>query len=156
MFRGSVKSTGYQLQSPVSPLLPPPLRHRVPSHFNWSLHFFHIHPVTAVNISSAIFHSHRPTKAGNTDIIPLTPLSEADLAMHRYSQHSQRLNSISWRPATQNFTDICQEMCKLQTYINLRRQVLYGWTGPLTVFHGFPSSPSLPPSPNKCHNTITQ
>jgi hypothetical protein len=38
MFRGSVKSTGYQLHSPVSPSLPPPVRHRVPSGFNWSLH----------------------------------------------------------------------------------------------------------------------
>ena len=35
MFRGSVKGTGYTLHSPVSPSLP--LRHRVPSHFNWSL-----------------------------------------------------------------------------------------------------------------------
>jgi hypothetical protein len=30
MFRGSVKSTGYPLHSPVSP----PVRHRVPPHFN--------------------------------------------------------------------------------------------------------------------------
>jgi hypothetical protein len=37
MFRGSVKSTVYPLPSPVSPSLPPPVRHRVPSHFNWSL-----------------------------------------------------------------------------------------------------------------------
>ena len=37
MFRGSVKSTGYTLHSPVSPLTSPPVRHRVPSHFNWSL-----------------------------------------------------------------------------------------------------------------------
>jgi len=36
MFRGSAKSTGYPLHSPVSPSLPP-IRHRVPSHFNWSL-----------------------------------------------------------------------------------------------------------------------
>jgi hypothetical protein len=35
MFRGSVKSTGYPLHSPVSPS--PPVRHRMPSHFNWSL-----------------------------------------------------------------------------------------------------------------------
>jgi hypothetical protein len=35
MFRGSVKSTGYPLLSPVSPY--PPVRHRVPSHFNWTL-----------------------------------------------------------------------------------------------------------------------
>jgi len=33
MFRGSVKSTGYPLHSPVSP----PVRHRVPSRFNWTL-----------------------------------------------------------------------------------------------------------------------
>ena len=37
MFWGSVKSTGYTLHSPVSPSLPPLVRHRVPSHFNWSL-----------------------------------------------------------------------------------------------------------------------
>ena len=37
MFRGSVMGTGYPLHSPVSPSLPQPVRHRVPSHFNWSL-----------------------------------------------------------------------------------------------------------------------
>jgi len=37
MFRGSVKSTGYPLRSPVSPFTSSPVRHRVPSHFNWSL-----------------------------------------------------------------------------------------------------------------------
>jgi hypothetical protein len=38
MFRGSVKSTGYPLHSPVSPFTSPPVRrHRAPSHFNWSL-----------------------------------------------------------------------------------------------------------------------
>ena len=37
VFRGSVKSTGYPLHSPVSPFTSPPVRHRVPSHFNWSL-----------------------------------------------------------------------------------------------------------------------
>ena len=37
MFRGSVKGTGYPLHSPVSPFTSPPVRHRVPSHFNWSL-----------------------------------------------------------------------------------------------------------------------
>jgi hypothetical protein len=34
MFRGSVKSTGYPLHSPVSPSFPLPWGHRVPSHFN--------------------------------------------------------------------------------------------------------------------------
>jgi len=38
MFRGCVNGTGYPLHSPVSPSLPLPVRHRVPSHFNWSLH----------------------------------------------------------------------------------------------------------------------
>jgi len=38
MFRGSVKSTGNPLHSPVSPSLPLPCIHRVPSHFNWILH----------------------------------------------------------------------------------------------------------------------
>ena len=37
MFRGSVKSTGCPLHSHVSPSLPPPVRHLVPSHFNWTL-----------------------------------------------------------------------------------------------------------------------
>ena len=42
MFRGSVKDTGYPLHSPVSPSLPPPVCHRVPSHFNWTLHKTHV------------------------------------------------------------------------------------------------------------------
>ena len=38
MLRGSVKGTGYPLHSPVSPFTsPPPVGHRVPSHFNCSL-----------------------------------------------------------------------------------------------------------------------
>jgi hypothetical protein len=37
MFRGSVKSTGYPIHSPVFLFASPPVRHRVPSHFNWSL-----------------------------------------------------------------------------------------------------------------------
>jgi hypothetical protein len=39
MFRGSVKGTDYTLHSPVSPSFSQPVRHRVPSHFNWTLHF---------------------------------------------------------------------------------------------------------------------
>ena len=35
MFRSSVMGTGYPLHSPVSPSLP--VRHRVPSRFNWNL-----------------------------------------------------------------------------------------------------------------------
>jgi hypothetical protein len=37
MFRGSVKSTGYPLHSPVPSFTSPPVRHRVPSRFNWTL-----------------------------------------------------------------------------------------------------------------------
>jgi len=36
VFRGSVKSIGCPLHSPVSLFTSPPLRHRVPSHFNWT------------------------------------------------------------------------------------------------------------------------
>ena len=36
MFRGSVKGTGYPLHWPVSPHFPP-VRHLVPSRFNWTL-----------------------------------------------------------------------------------------------------------------------
>ena len=38
MFRGSVKSTGYPFHSPFPLHFPPPVRHRVPPHINWSLH----------------------------------------------------------------------------------------------------------------------
>jgi len=38
MFRGSVKSTGYPLHSPVSSSLPQPVRQCVPSHFSWTLY----------------------------------------------------------------------------------------------------------------------
>jgi len=41
MFRGSVKCTGYPLHSPVSPSLPLPVRHCVPSHLNWTLSVAH-------------------------------------------------------------------------------------------------------------------
>jgi type 1 fimbria pilin len=37
VFRGSVKGIGYPLHSPVSPYTSPPVRHRVPSRFNWTL-----------------------------------------------------------------------------------------------------------------------
>ena len=37
VFRGSVKGTGYPLHSPVSPFTSPPVRLRVPSHFDWTL-----------------------------------------------------------------------------------------------------------------------
>ena len=41
MFRGSVKGTGYPLHSSRSPFTSPPVRHRVPSHFNWTLSHSH-------------------------------------------------------------------------------------------------------------------
>jgi hypothetical protein len=37
VFRGGVKSTGYPLNSPVSPFTSLPVRRRVPSGFNWTL-----------------------------------------------------------------------------------------------------------------------
>ena len=38
MFRGSVKSTGYPTPFASFPFTSSPVRHRVPSHFNWTLH----------------------------------------------------------------------------------------------------------------------
>jgi hypothetical protein len=52
----SVKSTGYPLHSPVSPSLPPPVRHRVPSHFNWTL------PLTKSSNSAELLPKVRPTR----------------------------------------------------------------------------------------------
>jgi hypothetical protein len=47
MFRGSVKGTGYPLEFASFLFTSPPLRHRVPSHFNWTL------PMKAGNILSS-------------------------------------------------------------------------------------------------------
>ena len=47
VFRGSVKGTGYPLHSPVPPFTSPPVRHRVPSHFNWT--------ITLRGVSATIF-----------------------------------------------------------------------------------------------------
>jgi len=46
MFRGSVKGTGYPLHSSVPPFNSPPVRHRAPSHFNWTLGNDHAKPIT--------------------------------------------------------------------------------------------------------------
>jgi len=43
MFRGSVKGTGYTLHSLV-PVTSPSVRHRVPSHFNWTLQLLSLSP----------------------------------------------------------------------------------------------------------------
>jgi hypothetical protein len=52
MFRGSVKSTGYPLHSPVSPFTSPPVRHRVPSHFNWTLILQRVSFIAVLNTAS--------------------------------------------------------------------------------------------------------
>ena len=54
MFRGSVKGTGYPLYSSVSPSLPLHVRHRVPSHFNWSLTSQQLPPVGFVEKRSTV------------------------------------------------------------------------------------------------------
>jgi len=51
-FRGSVKSTGYPLHSPVLPFTSPPVRRRVPSHFNWSLRAWNPHSSAATRPAS--------------------------------------------------------------------------------------------------------
>ena len=54
MFRVSVKGIGYRLHSPVSPSFPP-MRHRVPSHFNWSLRM--------LSLNIAVSHRRSPARA---------------------------------------------------------------------------------------------
>ena len=70
MFRGSVKGTGYPLHSPVSPFTSPPVRHPVPSHFNWILQHVNRKPHNRLTLSSylslnppsGLFPSGFPTK----------------------------------------------------------------------------------------------
>ena len=64
MFRGSVKGTGYPLHSPVSPFSSPPVRHRVPSHFNWTLQQIQTKQLIAQSILS--IKDLRPTAQSNT------------------------------------------------------------------------------------------
>jgi hypothetical protein len=66
IFRSSVKSTGYPLHSPVSPSLHPPVRHRVPSHFNWTLQGVSVDSVTvSPNIASCFDAGCRSVKGNN-------------------------------------------------------------------------------------------
>jgi len=50
VFRGSVKGTGYPLHSPVSPFISLPVRHRVPSHFKWSLPLMQLTDIKALKL----------------------------------------------------------------------------------------------------------
>ena len=62
MFRGSVKSTGYPLHSPVSPFTSPPVRHRVPSGFKRTLLERHIPSMpTFYLVIKSKSESHIPT-----------------------------------------------------------------------------------------------
>ena len=62
MFRGSVKGTGYPLHSPLSPSIPPPVRRRVPTRFNWTVirkRFSAFLPYLCVmRISRSVLHCH--------------------------------------------------------------------------------------------------
>ena len=60
MFRGSVKGTGYPLHSSVSPFTSPPVRHRVPLHFNWTL-LDNVFLLILIVNSSVITMMHGPT-----------------------------------------------------------------------------------------------
>ena len=55
MFRGSVKSTGYPLHSLVSPFTSPPVRHCVPSHFNWTLQLIFVVVKHALWVGLGVF-----------------------------------------------------------------------------------------------------
>jgi len=51
MFRGSVKSTGYPTPFASFPYTSPPVRHRVPPHFNWTI---------LISLYKAKFSPYRP------------------------------------------------------------------------------------------------
>ena len=52
MFRGSVKGTGYPTPFTSFPFTSPPVHHRVPSHFSWSL----LRPVLTLNGDECLEH----------------------------------------------------------------------------------------------------
>ena len=67
-FRGSVKSTGYSLQSPVSPSLPPlPVRHRVPPHFNWALPPYAVSPRPSLTVAQRNFCPSLPFQSSHNE-----------------------------------------------------------------------------------------
>ena len=67
MFRGSVKGTGYPFHSPVSPFTSPPVRHRVPSHFNCTLPAYSTVDVTCIN--SQFWHTSLCCQSHNSKLI---------------------------------------------------------------------------------------
>ena len=66
MFRGSVKGTGYPLHSPVSPFTSPPVRHRVPSHFKWTLPVTRMRYISEAMPVSSRYHWPRDLKRDST------------------------------------------------------------------------------------------
>ena len=71
MFRGSVKYTGYPVLSTVSPFTSPPVRHVVPSHFNWTLPL----ALTYKNSTSShrLFISFVRVSEINIEVFPVQP-----------------------------------------------------------------------------------
>jgi len=65
-----VKGTGYPLHSPVSPSLPQPVRHRVPSGFNWTLHSEHgvavLTPILYFPVQPALADSLFPIRSSHS------------------------------------------------------------------------------------------
>jgi len=89
LFRGSVKSTGCPLHSPVSPFTSPPVRHCVPSRFKWSL-------PTRCNILNILPSAH---KVYFCVVIAFTKLRKRLSALSRPTVcPSARKNSVpTWR-----------------------------------------------------------
>jgi hypothetical protein len=89
MWRGSVKSTGYPLHSPFSPFTSPPVRHRVPSHFNWTRPHF-----------SKLSHKQRDFRRGkscwtkNVFWFSLQILSETFLVLRRIQRNT--IINVQW------------------------------------------------------------
>jgi len=66
---GGVKGNGYPLHSAVSSSLPPPVRHRVPSRFNWTIRLHLLPSLQKFNsMDSQIFYQHSLFVVQNSSI----------------------------------------------------------------------------------------
>ena len=111
MFRGSVKSICYAFHSPVSPFTSLPVRHRVPSHFNWTL------LLSCLNLEKRIIL----TKAVGTPTKSRTVQSTKKLRRQTVSKrHSTRLAICSvtqtqWNSMQNNLTCLLQHINALDS-----------------------------------------
>jgi len=151
MFRGSVKGTGYRLHSPVSPSLPPPVRHRVPSYFNWSLPHYLIngrifakkiieHKIWVLIFSTTFVLKYFSFRKGLTEIRQknyiylhekyMTFLSDFNetwvfsIDFRKIFNFQILWKSVQWEPSCSMWTDRQADMAKVTvTFWNFRKEL---------------------------------